>query len=118
VTALAASAPGYRQESYINEPADFGVAIKLQLSRGLPVRAAIKAAAQTWPRLFQSYLDQTGYTFKDYMKGCEPAISPQTPFEAKVQELIAQGKTKGEAICQVARNFPELHDDYLNQVNS
>jgi signal peptide peptidase SppA len=38
-------------------------------------------------------------------------------FETKVAALVAGGKTRSEAIKEVVRDFPELHQAYLGQAN-
>lgn len=40
------------------------------------------------------------------------------PFEAKVGEFVAAGKTPGEAVRLVARQFPDLHQDFIARAQS
>ena len=84
----------------------------------MPIRAAIKAAAQAWPELFRAHIEAIGHRGGYEDLGCFSPDPPAGSFEAKVQELVAAGKTKGRAIRQAAQNFPELHRDYLARINS
>ncbi len=55
--------------------------------------------------------------------GAPPPLGQTSPpaggqdYQAKVQELIAAGKSRGQAVKQVAREFPALHAAYLAQQN-
>lgn len=116
VAALAASAGGGRHGNA--GPKDFSQAVGTMAKRGLPIRAAIKAAAQTWPELFQAHVaeirDPSGY----YELAPDLAPLPECHFEGKVRELMAAGKTRGQAIKLVARDFPDLHAAYIDRHNS
>ena len=50
----------------------------------------------------------------------QQAIGGSETFETRVAGLLAQGqaKTRGEAIRIVARQWPELHQDYIDRQNS
>jgi len=39
-------------------------------------------------------------------------------FEDEVAKLLAAGKTKGEAIRQVARQFPDLHEGFVSRAQA
>lgn len=41
----------------------------------------------------------------------------QENFEAMVGKLLRGGKSKTEAISEVVRKYPKLHEDYLRRYN-
>jgi hypothetical protein len=111
VAALAASAPNPQA----NTPKDFQSAVNIMAQRGLPIRAAIKAAAHTWPALFQAHLAEIGTPSGYYRLVPELAPAPGDPFEAKVQEFVSGGMTRGQATKRAARDFPDLHQAYIRR---
>ena len=112
VTALAASA-GPGPHTGDPGPENFMAAVRRMTARGLTIRAAIKAAAETWPALFQAHLAEIGHKGGYQEMGCCPPEMPKHAFEAKVVEFQARGLSRGQAIIQAARQFPELHEDYV-----
>jgi signal peptide peptidase SppA len=53
------------------------------------------------------------------VQAAEPAGPPvDETFEQKVEGLVKEGKRRGEAMAAVAREFPALHQDYLQRVNA
>lgn len=111
VAALAASAGG--SLGIGDGPTTFMEAVKLQMGVGLPARLAIKEAARRHPVLYSTYLAEIGTTNGEYLGIKYPASA----FERKVDLFMADGLTRGQAIIKAAREFPELHEAYLSQVN-
>jgi hypothetical protein len=100
-------------------PADFPAAIREESAKGLPARLAITSAAEKWPSLFREHLKEIngGGGYPKLVPDLFPAPAAAGSFEGKVAELEKQGKSKAEAVRQVAREFPELHRDYIARIN-
>lgn len=96
------------------DPENFMAAVRNRLDRGAPVRAAIAAAARAHPALYREHLAKIDMTDAEYLDLGRP---PGGEFEAKVAGLMAGGLIRGQAIKQVAHDFPELHQNYLDRVN-
>jgi hypothetical protein len=99
------------------QPTDFMEAVKLAFRQGAPgPRAAIKRAAAAWPGLYRAHLEAIGHA------GGYPDIMADNParagdFEDKVRDLMADGRTRGEATKMAARDFPQLHAQYIARLN-
>lgn len=85
--------------------------VDLFMDEGLTRGQATKKAVREFPKLHEAYIAQNN-------REEIPALIPRgETFEAKVQELVAGGKTRGQAIKEVAQEHPTLHQDYLERVN-
>lgn len=63
----------------------------------------VAAAPQAWPK-------------ENFGPGLNSVTT--TDFETKVEELVGQGKTRGQAIKEVARIHPDLHQQYLEELKA
>jgi uncharacterized protein YoaH (UPF0181 family) len=90
----------------------FELKIENFMDEGLSRAEALKKAVQDFPELHRDYLTQ----FTQGETPPQPAPGGGT-FEAKVQELVAAGATRGQAIKKAAQDFPALHQDYLDRQN-
>jgi phage head maturation protease len=75
------------------------------IASGVTIDAARKAVIDAWA-------ERGGPEIRGSQE-----TTPTGDFESKVADVMAQGKTRGQAIAAVASAHPDLHRDYLARVN-
>ena len=83
------------------------------------------AAAETFKRFYQAEKEGRDQALADMQKGAPTPLGQTTPpagggetFEAKVQQFMDGEKlSRGQAIKQAAREYPELHAAYIARQN-
>jgi hypothetical protein len=79
-------------------------------------------AGETFKRFFQAEKDGRDKALAEMKTNAPPSMGPTAPgtgqdFEAKVKEIMASGKSRGEAIKMAAKEYPELHQAYIDRHN-
>jgi uncharacterized protein YoaH (UPF0181 family) len=86
---------------------------------------AVKAgtsAGDAFKQFFRAEKDGRDRALEEMRKNAPPSMGQKPPaegqdFEAKVKEYQAAGKTQGQAIKLAAKEFPELHQAYIDRHN-
>jgi hypothetical protein len=79
-------------------------------------------AGETFKRFFQAEKDGRDKALAEMKTNAPTSMGQTAPgtgqdFEAKVKEIMASGKSRGEAIKMAAKEYPELHQAYIDRHN-